>query len=204
MKGSKGKSGNGLGRPVVGILAVQGDYEAHAKVLDRLGVEHCFVVGRGDLEGLDGLIAPGGESSTMLKFLEEERLRGAIEEFAAQGGAIFGTCAGVILLAREVKNPAQASLGLTDLTVVRNAYGRQLASHVAEAQTKLRDEPLEMVFIRAPLIERVGNGVEVLAEYQGRPVLVRERRVLAATFHPELTEDSTVHKAFLKIIRNGA
>lgn len=190
-------------KPVVGILAVQGDYEAHGKVLERLGVEHRFVVRRCDLEGLDGLIVPGGESSTMLKFLEEEGLRGAIQEFAARGGAIFGTCAGVILLAKEVKNPAQASLGLADLTVVRNAYGRQLSSHVTEGQTKLRDEPLEMVFIRAPVIERVGREVEVLAEYQGKPVLVREGRVLAATFHPELTDDTTVHKAFLKMIRNG-
>jgi 5'-phosphate synthase pdxT subunit len=191
-------------KPVVGILAVQGDYEAHGKVLEHLGVAHRFVVRRGDLEGLDGLIVPGGESSTMLKFLEKDGLREAIEEFAARGGAIFGTCAGVILLAKEVENPEQASLGLADLTVVRNAYGRQLSSHVTEAQTKLRDEPLEMVFIRAPVIERVGTGVEVLAEYQGRPVLVRERRVLAATFHPELTDDSTVHEAFLKMIRNGA
>jgi 5'-phosphate synthase pdxT subunit len=191
-------------KPVVGILAVQGDYEAHGKVLEHLGVEHPFVVRPGDLEGLDGLIVPGGESSTMLKFLEEEGLRGAIEEFAARGGAIFGTCAGVILLAKEVKNPVQASLGLADLTVVRNAYGRQLSSHVTEAQTKLRDEPLEMVFIRAPVIERVGTGVEVLAEYQGRPVLVREGHVLAATFHPELTDDTTVHQAFLKMIHNGA
>jgi 5'-phosphate synthase pdxT subunit len=191
-------------KPVVGILAVQGDYEAHSKVLGRLGVEHRFVVRRADLEGLDGLIVPGGESSTMLKFLEEEGLRAAIEQFAASGGAIFGTCAGAILLAKEVKNPAQASLGLADLTVVRNAYGRQLSSHVTEAQTKLRDEPLEMVFIRAPVIERVGSGVEVLAEYQGRPVLVREGQVLAATFHPELTDDTTVHQAFLKMIHNGA
>jgi 5'-phosphate synthase pdxT subunit len=191
-------------KPVVGILAVQGDYEAHAKVLERLGAVYRFVVRPEDFENLSGLIVPGGESSTMLKFLEKDGLREAIEEFAARGGAIFGTCAGVILLAKEVKNPGQASLGLADLTVARNAYGRQLSSHVTEAQTKLRDEPLEMVFIRAPVIERVGTGVEVLAEYQGRPVLVRERRVLAATFHPELSDDTTVHQAFLKMIHNGA
>ena len=183
---------------------MQGDYEAHARMLERLGVEHRFVVRRDDLDGLDGLILPGGESSTMLKFLDREGLGEPIVSFARRGGAVFGTCAGVILLAKEVRNPEQASLGLADLTVVRNAYGRQLSSHVAEAHTKLRDEPLEMVFIRAPVIERVGSGVEVLAEYQGRPVLVREGRVLAATFHPELTEDSTVHQTFLKMIRNGA
>jgi 5'-phosphate synthase pdxT subunit len=191
-------------KPIVGILAVQGDYEAHGQTLNRLGVEHRKVVRAADLEGLDGLILPGGESSTMLKFLEQEGLRAAIEDYAKEGGAIFGTCAGVILLAKEVKNPAQESLGLADLTVVRNAYGRQLSSHVAEGHTKLSDEPLEMVFIRAPVIERVGAGVEVLAEYQGRPVLVREGRVLAATFHPELTEDPSVHQTFLKMIPNGA
>lgn len=191
-------------KPVVGILAVQGDYEAHGKMLERLGVEHRFVVRPSELEGLDGLILPGGESSTMLKFLDQEGLREAVVSFAKQGGAVFGTCAGAILLAKEVKNPAQESLGLADLTVVRNAYGRQLSSHVTEVQSKLRDTPLEMVFIRAPIIERAGSRAEVLAEYQGRPVLVREGRVLAATFHPELTEDTTVHETFLKIMRNGA
>lgn len=188
----------------VGILAVQGDFEAHGKMLERLGVEHRFVLRPQDLAEVDGLILPGGESSTMLKFLEQEGLRSAIEEFAARGGAVFGTCAGVILLAKEVRNPAQESLGLADLGVVRNAYGRQLASHVALAPSNLREEPLEMVFIRAPVVERVGAGVEVLAEYQGQPVLLREGRVLAATFHPELTEDTAVHQAFVKMICNGA
>lgn len=195
------KSGS---KPVVGILAVQGDYEAHGKVLARLGVAHRNVVRAGDLDGLDGLVLPGGESSTMLKFLGQEGLREAVVKFAKEGGAIFGTCAGAILLAREVKNPVQASLGLADLTVVRNAYGRQLSSHVTQVPTKLNNAPLEMVFIRAPVIERVGRGVEVLAEYQGHPVLVREGRVLAATFHPELTDDTAVHQAFLKLVGNGA
>lgn len=189
---------------MIGILAVQGDYEAHGRMLQRLGAEHRNVVRATDLQGLDGLILPGGESSTMLKFLEQEGLGEAIARFAKQGGAILGTCAGVILLAKEVKNPAQASLGLTDLSVVRNAYGRQLSSHVAQAQTKLRDEPLEMVFIRAPMITHVGSGVNVLAEYQGHPVLAREGRILAATFHPELTEDTLVHQAFLNLAGNGA
>jgi 5'-phosphate synthase pdxT subunit len=203
-RGTKGAVVKNCSKPVIGILAVQGDYEAHGKVLARLGVEHRNVVCPTDLDGLDGLILPGGESSTMLKFLEQEGLGEAVVRFAKRGGTILGTCAGLILLAREVKNPAQASLGLTDLSVVRNAYGRQLSSHVTAAPTKLRDQALEMVFIRAPLIERTGNGVEVLAEYQGRPVLVREGRVLAATFHPELTEDPTVHQAFLMMISNGA
>jgi 5'-phosphate synthase pdxT subunit len=187
-----------------GILAVQGDFEAHAKMLARLGVEPCFVRTPADLAGVDGLILPGGESTTHLKFLSEEGLLEAIQRFAAGGGALFGTCAGAILLAREVKNPPQPSLGLADMTVVRNAYGRQLASAVRFGQTKLKPEPLEMVFIRAPVIERVGPNVEVLAECDGRPVLVREGRVLAATFHPELTRDTTVHEAFLKLLRNGS
>lgn len=190
--------------PLIGILAFQGDYEAHGKVLERLGVEYRYVLRAADLDGVDGLIIPGGESSTMLKFLEAEGLRGAIEKFANEGGAILGTCAGVILLAKEVKNPAQESLGLADVAVVRNAYGRQLSSHVAQAPSKLSDQPLEMVFIRAPVIERTGKRVEVLAEYQGQPVLVRDGKVLAATFHPELTQDTSVHEAFLRLVRNGA
>ncbi len=189
--------------PVIGILALQGDYQAHGKVLQRLGVKYRYVLRAADLDGIDGLIIPGGESSTMLKFLDMEGLRGAIEKFADEGGAILGTCAGVILLAKEVKNPAQDSLGLADVTVVRNAYGRQLSSHVAQAPSKLSDQPLEMVFIRAPVIERVGKGVQVLAEHQGQPVLVREGKVLAATFHPELTQDTSVHEAFLRLVRNG-
>ena len=188
----------------VGILAVQGDFEAHGKALDRIGVEHRAVLRAADLADVDALILPGGESSTMLKFLEKGGLREAIQKFSHSGGAIFGTCAGVILLAREVKNPAQESLGLIDLAVVRNGYGRQLSSHVAHAPTPLKPEPLEMVFIRAPLIEGAGPAVEVLAEYQGKPVLVREGRILAATFHPELTSDTLVHETFLKLIPNGA
>jgi 5'-phosphate synthase pdxT subunit len=188
----------------IGILAVQGDYEAHGKALERLGVRPRFVFVPADMDGLAGLILPGGESSTMMKFLEEEGLGERIRRFAADGGAVFGTCAGVILLARQVKNPEQRSLGLADLTVVRNAYGRQLASHVGEVQSKLKKEPLEVVFIRAPIIEETGAGVERLAEYQGRAVLVRQGRILGATFHPELTGDTTVHEAFLKLARNGS
>ncbi len=193
--------GNG---PIIGILAVQGDYEAHGKMLERLGVEWRLVFTRGDMDGLSGLVLPGGESSTMMKFLEEEGLGERIRQFASEGGALFGTCAGVILLARQVKNPAQRSLGLADLTVTRNAYGRQLASHVGEVQSKLKKEPLEAVFIRAPIIEETGANVERLAEHQGKPVLVRQGRILAATFHPELTDDTTVHEAFLQLARNGS
>lgn len=187
----------------VGILAVQGDYEAHGAMLERLGVEHVFVRTPRDLAGVDALILPGGESTTQLKFLTEEGLFDAIREFAGRGGALFGTCAGAILLAREVRSPSQASLGIADLVVARNAYGRQVASDVRSGNSKLKPEPLEMVFIRAPVIERIGAGVEVLAESEGRPVLVRQGKVLAATFHPELTDDTTVHAYFLKLIANG-
>jgi 5'-phosphate synthase pdxT subunit len=188
----------------IGILAIQGDYEAHAKTLDRLSVEHVFVRRPEDLAGLSGMILPGGESSTHLKIMTEEGLFGALQQFAKDGGAFFGTCAGAILLARNVHGPAQASLGLMDISVLRNGYGRQLASDVHEGRSKLRNEPLEMVFIRAPIIESVGKDVEVLAEDAGHPVLVRQGRILASTFHPELTSDTTVHQYFLSIAGNAA
>jgi 5'-phosphate synthase pdxT subunit len=188
----------------IGILAVQGDYEAHGRMLERLGVEYALVRTPEEMAGLSGLILPGGESTTHWKVLNEEGLRGELEKFAAEGGAFFGTCAGAILLAREVRHPAQGSLGILDMVVERNGYGRQVASDVGFGASKLKAEPLEMVFIRAPIIEAVGPGVEVLAEFEGRPVLVEQGRAMAATFHPELTEDGTVHERFLKMARNGA
>jgi 5'-phosphate synthase pdxT subunit len=183
----------------IGILAVQGDFEAHAAMLARLGVATRLVRTPADLAGCDGLILPGGESTTQLQFLEEEGIAERIRGFVTEGGALFGTCAGAILLAREVKNPAQGSLGLLDATVLRNAYGRQIASAVVSGTCKGKSEPLEMVFIRGPVIESVGPGVEVLAEYAGKPVLVRQGRILAATFHPELTADTTVHELFVQL-----
>lgn len=188
----------------IGILAIQGDCEAHAKMLDKLEVEHTYVRLPDDLAGIGGVILPGGESSTHLKVLNEEGLFEGLKKFAKNGGAFFGTCAGAILLAREVHGPAQASLGLLDISVLRNGYGRQLASDVHLSQSKLRKEPLEMVFIRAPIIEAVGKDVEVLAEDAGHPVLVQQGHILASTFHPELTADTTVHDHFLKMIRNGS
>jgi len=184
----------------IGVLAVQGDFEAHRAMLDELGVETLDVRRAADLPGLDGIVLPGGESTTQLKFLEEEALSGPLRQFAAEGGAILGTCAGAILLAREVLNPPQPSLGLMDITVLRNGYGRQLSSEVRFGHCTLKTAPLEMVFIRAPLIERVGRDVEVLAEDGGRPVLVRQGKLLAATFHPELTDDPTVHTYFLDFV----
>jgi len=185
----------------VGILAVQGDFEAHEHALERLGAVTCEVRTPADLEGLDVVVLPGGESTTHLKILQEEGLFDTLRVFARRGGAIFGTCAGAILLAREVKNPAQASLGLLDITVLRNGYGRQVQSEVRWGRSTLKEEPLEMVFIRAPIIERTGREVEILAEDAGRPVLVRQGHILAATFHPELTSDPTVHQYFLEMSR---
>src|SRR5580692_10014281 len=187
----------------VGILAVQGDYEAHAAMLARMGVEYVFVRTPDDLDGVDAVILPGGESTTQWKFLVEEGLDKSLVEHAARGGAIFGTCAGAILLAREVRNPEQQSLGVVDITVIRNAYGRQLASEVRQGATSISPEPIEMVFIRAPIIDRVGPGVEVLANSEGQPVLIREGRMLIATFHPELTSDVTVHEYFLRMANEG-
>jgi 5'-phosphate synthase pdxT subunit len=183
----------------IGILAVQGDYEAHARVLARLGADYFFVRTLEQAAQADALILPGGESTAMIKFLKEEGLEAPVRSLAQRGGAFLATCAGAILVAREVRGPAQWSLGLADLVVTRNAYGRQLASEVRYAPSKLKSEPLEMVFIRAPLIERIGPQVEVLASDGGRPVLVREGKMLVATFHPELTSDSTVHEYFLKL-----
>jgi 5'-phosphate synthase pdxT subunit len=185
--------------PRIGILAVQGDFEAHAATLARLGVEPIFVRTPRDLDGVEAMILPGGESTTQWKFLVGEGIDTSLRDFFARGGAIFGTCAGAILLAREVHHPDQASLGLADITVIRNGYGRQLASEVRSELTPLSPAPLEMVFIRAPIIERVGADVKVLATSQGQPVLVRQGRILIATFHPELTSDSTVHEYFLRI-----
>lgn len=187
----------------IGILAVQGDFEAHAAMLARLSVESVEVRTPADLEGCDGLILPGGESTTQLQFLREEGLADAIAKFAKQGGAIFGTCAGAILLATEVKNPKQDSLELLDMTVLRNGYGRQIASDVVSGPTKLKGEPLEMVFIRGPIIERTGADLKILAEYAGKPALVQRGHIMAATFHPELTDDPTVHRHFLELVDAG-
>jgi len=188
----------------IGILAVQGDYEAHARVLDRLGADYAFVRTPQDASQVDAMILPGGESTTMLKFLKEEGIEPALRALHARGAAFFGTCAGAILLAREVRSPAQDSLGFADLVIIRNAYGRQLASAVRSGLSKLKAEPLEMVFIRAPIIDKICCDAEVLATDLGHPVLVREGKLLIATFHPELTEDNTVHEYFLKLAAEPA
>ena len=187
----------------VGVLALQGDFDAHVKAVERAGAAAVEVRCAADLEDLDGLIIPGGESTTMLKLLCEENLMEPLRQFGRRR-PIFGTCAGAILLANEVSSPSQESLGLIDIGVERNAYGRQIDSRVssvtpdAEFQSRTAPGDMEAVFIRAPIIRRVGNGARVLALYQGDPVLVEEGRHMVATFHPELSTDRRVHELFLQ------
>jgi 5'-phosphate synthase pdxT subunit len=183
----------------VGVLALQGDYALHQRMLERIGCRSRQVRKAAELEDLDALVIPGGESTTMLKFIQEEGLLEPLRKLYADGAALFGTCAGVILLAKEVTSPSQASLGLLDVTVERNAYGRQVDSHMAnEPCPELGSALLPMVFIRAPVIRRTGPRVSVLAHHRGEPVLVREGRILGSTFHPELSEDERVHRYFVE------
>jgi len=183
----------------VGVLALQGDFEAHEKALARAGAEPVQVRSTADLQQVDALIIPGGESTTMMKLMEEEKLLDPVRDFARQH-PIFGTCAGAIVLASGVSGPSQPSLGLLDIDVERNAYGRQLDSRIARLRPEGVGDPLEAVFIRAPKIRRIGKDVKVLASYDGDPVLVEQGRHLVATFHPELTDDPRVHLMFLSKI----
>jgi 5'-phosphate synthase pdxT subunit len=184
-------------RKKIGVLALQGDFEAHAKALERAGAEPVEVRSAEDLQKIEGLVIPGGESTTMLKLLDQEKLLAPLLDFGRRR-PIFGTCAGAILLASDVSNPPQPSLGLMDIGVERNAYGRQLESRIARLQPQGLEGDLEAVFIRAPIIRRVGENVKVLASYQGNPVLVEQGRHLVATFHPELTDDPRIHLMFLQ------
>ena len=182
----------------IGVLALQGDFDAHRRRLEELGATVMLVRKAEDFDHIDGLVIPGGESTTFLKLLGKDvfqRLRDFVHSKPT-----FGTCAGAIMLAKNVTNPDQPGLNALDMTVERNAYGRQIDSTILDLKTKLGDEPLEMVFIRAPLIESVGEKVEVLAEDAGHPVLVRQGNVLASTFHPELTSDPLVHQYFLRLV----
>ena len=187
------------GHKPVGILAIQGDFAMHAKMLDALAAPWMLVKHPADLEAVSGLIMPGGESTTMLKIFALEGMGAAIKEFAVTGKPIYGTCAGAILLAKEVLNPPQEKLGLIDISIERNAYGRQIDSSVQTGECPdLADHPVEMVFIRAPIIRRVGEGVRVLGRCGNLPVLVEQGNILAGTFHPELTTDPSVHQYFLR------
>jgi pyridoxal 5'-phosphate synthase pdxT subunit len=185
----------------LGVLAIQGGFEAHLRILRGLGTEASEVRTPAQLDDLDGLVIPGGESTTIVKGIESAGLEGTIRAHHAAGGAVFGTCAGLIVC-------DDGHLGLLDVTARRNAFGRQLQSFEAELAVEgIGEEPLHAVFIRAPWVERAGAGVEVLASYEGHPVAVREGGVLACAFHPELTEDSRLHALFMAIAtkaREGA
>jgi 5'-phosphate synthase pdxT subunit len=197
-------------KPRIGVLAIQGDYAAHANALSDSGAEPVLVRKPQELTGadakLDGLIIPGGESTTFLKFLERDGFLESLRTFAA-ATPTFGTCAGCILLATNVLHPPQASLGVLDATVERNAYGRQIDSSIEETTTRLGanfdNGPLETVYIRAPRIQSVGSSVTILAERDGFPVLVRQGHLLAATFHPELSADRRVHRYFVDMVREA-
>jgi len=187
----------------IGVLALQGDFAMHRKALDRIGVDSAEVRMPRDLDEVGGLIMPGGESTTLLKLMDAWEFVPALEKFHAAGKPIFGTCAGMILLAREVLSPAQASLGLIDLTVERNAYGRQKESFETEGSGDLGQgpRPIKMVFIRAPRIRRVGPAVTPLAEHRGECVMARQGTVVVAAFPPELTDDPSVHQYFAGMVR---
>lgn len=187
----------------VGVLALQGDFAAHVAALIAAGADAVEIRNAQQLDEIDGLVIPGGESTTMLKLLNYDNLMGALKRFVEEK-PVFGTCAGTILLAREVSHPQQESLGAMDIAVERNAYGRQNESCVAtivpepEFQRRTGVQEMETVFIRAPIIRHVGRDVTVLARYKGDPVLIEQGRLMAATFHPELTPCSAVHVFFLK------
>jgi pyridoxal 5'-phosphate synthase pdxT subunit len=185
----------------IGVLAVQGDFDAHRKRLEELGAEVVLVRKPEQLDELDGLVIPGGESGAFLRILGERGVE-KLKEFVRLKPT-FGTCAGAIMLAKEISNPEQAGLGALDVRIRRNAYGRQIDSSIRTGQTVLPGGPMEMVFIRAPKIERLGPGVEVVASEGNDPVVVRQGRVMAATFHPELSDDTRVHRAFLDLVQNG-
>jgi pyridoxal 5'-phosphate synthase pdxT subunit len=187
--------------PQIGVMAIQGDYEAHAAALEESGAQPSLIKTPEALASLDGLILPGGESTTMLKFLDRNNFFAALQAFAEQK-PVFGTCAGAILLAKEVRHPSQPSLSILDIAVERNAYGAQRDSAILNLDTVLPGGPLETVFIRAPRIVHAGPEVEILAQRDGFPVLVRQGAIMAATFHPELSTDRRVHQIFVNAVKD--
>ncbi len=190
---------------LIGILAIQGSREEHAEILKKLGVDFLYVRNKEELARVDAIILPGGESTTIGMLMARNSLNSALKAAIAGGLPVYGTCAGAILLAKKIVGNQQAdTLGLMDIGILRNAYGAQLDSFVTDLKVPvLGKEALEAVFIRAPQIENVGKAVEILAEYNKKPVLVREKNMLVSTFHPELTEDTRVHKYFLSFVKNG-
>ena len=189
----------------IGVLALQGDFDLHRKALDRLGIESVEVRLPRQLDQVGGLIMPGGESTTLLKLLDEWDFVPALEKFHAAGKPIMGTCAGLILLARDVESPRQPSLGLIDITAERNAYGRQKESFETEGEADLGEgrRPIKMVFIRAPRIRRMGSQVTPLVMHRSECVMARQGSVVVAAFHPELTDDPTVHRYFAAMVRQA-
>jgi len=183
----------------IGVLALQGNFARHAQAFDDLGQPVVEVRHVRQLEDLDGLIIPGGETTTLLNLMQDEPWFEALGELHARGGALFGTCAGAILLSREVNDPVQPSLGLLDATIRRNAFGRQIDSFEARIELAGSDQPLTAVFIRAPRFEQIGSDVDVLARLDDEPVLLRQGQVLAATFHPELTPDRQLQRMFIEM-----
>jgi 5'-phosphate synthase pdxT subunit len=186
----------------VGLLALQGGFAAHGKALRRVGATTCEVRRPGQLDELDGLVIPGGESTTLLNLMQDAPWHDRLRAFTAAGGAVFGTCAGAILLSREVE-PHQSSLGLLDASVRRNAFGTQVDSFEADLEIDGFERPMRGVFIRAPRFDAVGPEVEVLARLKGEPVLVRQGKILAATFHPELSDDDRLHRFFVEMVGQG-
>jgi len=186
----------------IGVLALQGDFEAHASAYRTLGVEVVEVRRVAGLQRIEGLVLPGGESSTLLKLMEDEPWFEALAEFHDAGNALFATCAGAILIARDVVGPTQRSVGLLGVTIQRNGYGRQIDSFEADLAVRGEEEAVRAVFIRAPRILAVDKHVEVLARLEDEPVLVRQANVIAATFHPELTDDRRLHSRFLELAAN--
>lgn len=182
----------------VGLLALQGDFAAHRAALERVGVPAAEIRRTVQLDDVDGLVIPGGESTTLLNLMQDEPWFLRLHDFAARGGAIFGTCAGAILLARGVE-PAQPSLALLDATVTRNAYGPQVDSFETDLEVLGAPAPVHGVFIRAPRFNSVGPQVKVLSRLEGEPVLVRQGKILAGTFHPELTDDGWLHRYFVRL-----
>jgi len=189
--------------PRIGVLALQGDFAAHAQVLKRIGVPPDEIRHAADLSFLDALIIPGGESTTLINLMQDEPWFDRLREFHSRGGALFGTCAGAILLARRIHGRSQASLALLDVTIERNAYGRQIDSFERQIDAPSFGTPLLAAFIRAPRFRATGPDVEVLGRCDGEPVLVRQKRIVAATFHAELTGDDRLHRFFVKLAEGG-
>lgn len=187
----------------IGILALQGAFLEHKKILDKLGVTSIYIKEKSQLEEIDGIILPGGESTTMGKLMREFDLLEPLKEKIINGMPVFGTCSGLILLAKRLANDDTVHLGVMDIVVKRNGYGRQLGSFQCLGSIKGIEKKIEMVFIRAPYVEVVGEGVEVIGEVEGKIIAVKEKNMLGISFHPELTEDTTLHKYFLNMIEKN-